>query len=80
MYLNSHNNDDGLCVQAKVDGDEAVWLKTNCASSNTKGLVCARRHNWEDIGNVMLCIAKFPSCTCKHFQVAEHIFYIIGYI
>ena len=46
----SNNNDDGLCVQAKLENGEAVWSKSSCASKTTKGVVCARRHNWEDIG------------------------------
>ena len=51
--LFSHNNDAGLCVQTKLGGGDAVWVKSDCATANTKGVVCARRHNWEDIGKVL---------------------------
>ena len=46
----SHNSDTGGCVKAKLDNSDAVWSKTECDDSSTKGVVCARRYNWEDIG------------------------------
>ena len=54
--INSHNNENGWCAQTKSEGGQAVWKKTDCASTNTKGVVCARRHNWEDIGTLYISI------------------------
>ena len=35
---------------AKFVGGDAKWVKTNCNGATTKGVVCARRTTWEDIG------------------------------
>ena len=51
IFYFRHNSDTGNCVKAKLESSEAVWSKTSCDDSTTKGVVCARRFNWEDIGN-----------------------------
>ena len=51
-FITRNNNDDGSCVLAKMEGGEAKWVITNCDNANTKGVVCARRTNWEEIGNI----------------------------
>ena len=45
-----HTSESGLCVKAKLENNVAVWVKTECDDSTTKGVVCAKRFNWEDIG------------------------------
>ena len=54
IFFFRHNSDSGNCVKAKLENSEAVWSKTSCDDSTTKGVVCARRFNWEDIGNLQL--------------------------
>ena len=46
----SHNSETGLCAKAKLESSEVVWTKTECGDTSTKGVVCGRRFNWEDIG------------------------------
>ena len=50
VLLCRHTSESGLCVKAKIENNVAVWVKTECDDSTTKGVVCARRFNWEDIG------------------------------
>ena len=50
VLLCRHTSESGLCVKAKIENNVAVWAKTECDDSTTKGVVCARRFNWEDIG------------------------------
>ena len=56
IFFFRHNSDTGNCVKAKLESSEAVWSKTSCDDSTTKGVVCARRFNWEDIGNTISII------------------------
>ena len=56
FFTISHNSDTGLCAKAKLESSEVVWTKTQCGDTSTKGVVCARRYNWEDIGMFSDCI------------------------
>ena len=56
IFFFRHNSDTGNCVKAKLESSEAVWSKTSCDDSTTKGVVCARRFNWEDIGDTISII------------------------
>ena len=49
-FIISHNSETGLCAKAKLENSEVVWTKTECGDTSTKGVVCSRRFNWEDIG------------------------------
>ena len=57
----SHASTSGLCVKAVMENGVAKWTKTNCDDRTGKGVVCARRYNWEDIGKTYFEIG-FKTC------------------
>ena len=51
-----------------MDGGVAKWVITNCNSANTKGVVCARRTAWEDIGKNTYAFLSFY-CNLENYSV-----------
>jgi hypothetical protein len=48
----------GQCVQAVLEQNAAAWTVADCMDLSTKGYVCQRRQNFDEIGKLVFVILK----------------------
>jgi hypothetical protein len=48
----------GQCVQAVLEQNVAAWTVADCMDLSTKGYVCQRRQNFDEIGKLLSVILK----------------------
>ena len=66
FYNSSHGDPNGECSMAKLndEGDDPKieWSKESCDDTSTKGVLCSRRHFWEEIkGRKLLFLRIFKN-------------------
>ncbi len=51
---------NGQCVKTAVEQNTVVWSVVNCMDVSTKGYVCQKRQNFDDIGKILISDCYIP--------------------